>query len=96
MDYLDSIDWKEIKKDLQKGMEKGMAAMKKGAIVAQKKAESSPKKEAAVQIIDTQDQGPRGGIRLGRTGLFPNEQCEGEEPRTRRWSEGPYGQDQGP
>jgi tetrahydromethanopterin S-methyltransferase subunit A len=38
MDYLDSIDWKEIKKDLQKGMEKGMAAMKKGAIVAQKKA----------------------------------------------------------
>jgi len=38
MDYLDSIDWKEIKKDLQKGLEKGMAAMKKGAIVAQKKA----------------------------------------------------------
>jgi len=38
MDYLESIDWKEIKKDLQKGLEKGMAAMKKGAIVAQKKA----------------------------------------------------------
>ena len=38
MDYLGNIDWKEIKKDLQKGLEKGMAAMKKGAIVAQKKA----------------------------------------------------------
>jgi hypothetical protein len=38
MDYLENIDWKEIKKDLQKGLEKGMAAMKKGAIVAQKKA----------------------------------------------------------
>jgi len=38
MSYFDSIDWDGIKKDLQKGMEKGMAAMKKGAIVAQKKA----------------------------------------------------------
>jgi len=38
MGYFDSIDWDGIKKDLQKGMEKGMAAMKKGAIVAQKKA----------------------------------------------------------
>jgi len=38
MGYFESIDWKGIKKDLQKGMEKGMAAMKKGAIVAQKKA----------------------------------------------------------
>jgi hypothetical protein len=38
MDYLESIKWDEIKKDLQKGLEKGMAAMKKGAIVAQKKA----------------------------------------------------------
>lgn len=38
MSYFESIDWKGIKKDLQKGMEKGMAAMKKGAIVAQKKA----------------------------------------------------------
>jgi len=38
MGYFESIDWKGIKKDLQKGMEKGMAAMKKGAIVAQKTA----------------------------------------------------------
>jgi len=38
MDYLESINWSEIKKDLQKGLEKGLAAMKKGAIVAQKKA----------------------------------------------------------
>ncbi len=38
MDYLESIKWDEIKKDLQKGLEKGMAAMKKGVIVAQKKA----------------------------------------------------------
>ena len=38
MGYFDSNDWVNIKKDLQKGMEKGMAAMKKGAIVVQKKA----------------------------------------------------------
>jgi hypothetical protein len=38
MGYFESIDWEGIKKDLQKGLEKGMAAMKKGAIVAQKKA----------------------------------------------------------
>jgi len=38
MNYFENIDWKNIKKDLQKGMEKGMAAMKKGAIVAQRKA----------------------------------------------------------
>jgi len=38
MGYFESIDWDGIKKDLQKGMERGMAAMKKGAIVAQKKA----------------------------------------------------------
>ena len=38
MGYFESIDWNGIKKDLQKGMEKGMAAMKKGAIVAQKTA----------------------------------------------------------
>ena len=38
MGYFESIDWKSIKKDLQKGMEKGMAAVKKGAIVAQRKA----------------------------------------------------------
>ncbi len=38
MGYFESINWEGIKKDLQKGMEKGMAAMKKGAIVAQKTA----------------------------------------------------------
>jgi len=38
MGYFESIDWEGIKKDLQKSMEKGMAAMKKGAIVAQKTA----------------------------------------------------------
>ena len=37
MDYFESIDWDMIKKDLQKGLEKGMVAVKKGAIVAQKK-----------------------------------------------------------
>lgn len=39
MGYLESINWETIKKDLQKGVEKGMAAMKQGAIVVQKKAE---------------------------------------------------------
>jgi len=38
MGYFQSIDWVGIKKDLQKGLEQGMAAMKKGAIVAQKAA----------------------------------------------------------
>ena len=39
MGYFENIDWEGIKKDLQMGMEKGMAAMKKGVVVAQKKAE---------------------------------------------------------
>jgi hypothetical protein len=39
MGYLESINWDRIKKDLQEGLEKGMAAMKKGAIVVQRKAE---------------------------------------------------------
>jgi hypothetical protein len=38
MSYFESINWETIKKDLQKGLEKGMVAVKKGAIVAQKKA----------------------------------------------------------
>ena len=38
MGYFESINWEGIKKDLQKGMEKGMVAVKKGTIVAQKKA----------------------------------------------------------
>jgi hypothetical protein len=39
MGYMESINWDAIKKDLQQGLEKGMAAMKKGAIVVQAKAE---------------------------------------------------------
>jgi hypothetical protein len=39
MGYLESVNWEMIKKDLQEGLEKGMAAMKQGAIVVQKKAE---------------------------------------------------------
>jgi hypothetical protein len=39
MGYLESINWEMIKKDLQEGLEKGMAAMKQGAIVMQKTAE---------------------------------------------------------
>jgi len=39
MGYLESINWDMIKKDLQQGLEKGMAAMKQGAIVVQKTAE---------------------------------------------------------
>ena len=39
MGYLENMNWDMIKKDLQQGLEKGMAAMKKGAIVVQKKAE---------------------------------------------------------
>ncbi len=38
MGYLENINWDSIKKDLQKGLEKGMAAVQKGAIVAKKKA----------------------------------------------------------
>lgn len=38
MSYLEGIKWDSIRKDLQKGLEKGMAAVKKGAIVAKKKA----------------------------------------------------------
>jgi len=38
MTYFETIDWSGIKKDLQKGLEKGMVAVKKGAIVVKKKA----------------------------------------------------------
>ena len=38
MSYFESINWETIKNDLQKGLDKGMVAVKKGAIVAQKKA----------------------------------------------------------
>jgi len=37
MSYFEGINWETIKNDLQKGLEKGMVAVKKGAIVAQKK-----------------------------------------------------------
>jgi hypothetical protein len=39
MGYLDNMNWELIKKDLQKELEKGIAIIKNGAIVIQKKAE---------------------------------------------------------
>ena len=38
MEIFKTIDWERIKVDLQKGLEKGAVAVKKGSIVAQKKA----------------------------------------------------------
>ncbi len=38
MGYFKTIDWNGIKKDLQKGMEKGVVAVRKGAMVVKKKA----------------------------------------------------------
>ena len=38
MGYLESFNWDAIKKDLQQGLEKSMAAMKQGAVDVQKKA----------------------------------------------------------
>jgi hypothetical protein len=38
MGYLESFNWDAIKKDLQQGLEKGMAVVKQGAVVVQKKA----------------------------------------------------------
>jgi hypothetical protein len=38
MGYLESFNWDAIKKELQQGLEKGMAAVKQGAVVVQKKA----------------------------------------------------------
>jgi hypothetical protein len=37
MGYFEGINWETIKKDLQQGLGKGMVAVKKGALVAQKK-----------------------------------------------------------
>jgi hypothetical protein len=37
MGYLDSFNWNAIKKDVQKGLERSMAAVKQGAFVVQKK-----------------------------------------------------------
>lgn len=38
MGFINTIDWDRIKTDLQKGLDKGAVAVRKGAIVAQKKA----------------------------------------------------------
>jgi hypothetical protein len=38
MAYFENIDWKKIRTDVGHGLEKGMLAVKKGAIVAGKKA----------------------------------------------------------
>ena len=38
MGYLETIKWDKVKKDLQKGFEQGMVAVKKGAISVKKKA----------------------------------------------------------
>jgi hypothetical protein len=38
MRYFDVQDWEKIKKDVQHGVEKGMVALKNGAIVAKQKA----------------------------------------------------------
>ncbi len=38
MGYLDGLNWEAIKKDMQQGLEKSMAAVKQGAVVVQKKA----------------------------------------------------------
>ena len=38
MGYFDTIDWQRIKADLQRGMEKGAVALRKGALVVQKRA----------------------------------------------------------
>lgn len=39
MGYLDTMDWDKIKKELQNDLEKGLAVIKNGVIVIQKKAE---------------------------------------------------------
>jgi hypothetical protein len=38
MGYLDTVNWEDLKKDLQKSLEKGMEAVKKGALTARKRA----------------------------------------------------------
>jgi uncharacterized protein YcnI len=38
MGYWETVDWQKIKKDVQKGWQEGVAVVKEGAIVAQKKA----------------------------------------------------------
>ena len=38
MGYWDTIDWQKMKKDIEKGWKEGVVAVKKGALVAQKKA----------------------------------------------------------
>ena len=39
MGYLDNVNWEKIKKELQTELEKGLAVLKNGVIVIQKKAE---------------------------------------------------------
>lgn len=39
MNYFETFDWNQLKKDISSGLEKGVVAIKKGAIVAGGKAE---------------------------------------------------------
>jgi hypothetical protein len=39
MGYFDTINWDKLKADLEKGLQQGLVAVKKGAMVAKKKAE---------------------------------------------------------
>jgi len=38
MGYFDTMDWEKVKKEVERGLGKGLIAVKKGALVAQKKA----------------------------------------------------------
>lgn len=66
MGFFDTIDWETIKKDLQKGLEKGMAAMKRGAIVAKKRAgELTEEGKKQYQILTLKTKVHRGISDLG-------------------------------
>lgn len=39
MGYFDTINWDKLKADLEKGLQQGLVAVRKGAMVAKKKAE---------------------------------------------------------
>jgi hypothetical protein len=66
MGYLDRINWGKLKADVEKALQQGMLAVKKGAMVAKKKAEElTVEGERQYQILSLKVKVHRGMSDLG-------------------------------
>lgn len=66
MNYLENLDWNKVKADLEKGLNQGMVAVKKGALVVRKKAgELSEEGKRQYTIISLKAKMHKGMSELG-------------------------------